>query len=73
MKERGCGYKIVAYDTGVRKEIPCDPTKGCLRELVWSGIGVRRVAAKMLDKESPSEIEAGVEGICLRINAVVEN
>ncbi len=59
-----CDLKIIAYLNDQRLEIPCNPKKGCLWDLVWSGIGVRRAAANLLEKESTEGLEATVVGNC---------
>ncbi|HHT9138793.1 MAG TPA: hypothetical protein ACFYEK_16305 [Candidatus Wunengus sp. YC60] len=64
MTERECTFKIVAFVNGERKEIKCDPEKGCLKDLVWSGIGVRAAAIKMLDIQGADDIKAMVVGDC---------
>lgn len=64
MKERECNYKIIAFVNGKRKEINCDPEKGCLKELVWSGISLKAAASQMLNISNGSVIEAMVDGDC---------
>lgn len=62
--ENPCGYKILAWVDGKKQEIACDPSKGCLRDLVWSKIGVRGAAAQVLQIPKSSITKAGVDGVC---------
>lgn len=64
MPERKCGYKIVAYVDGIKLEKSCDPAKRCLKNLVWSGIGVKRAASQVLDICESLVGDAYVEGDC---------
>jgi hypothetical protein len=73
MTERECNYKIVAFVNGERKEIKCDPSKGCLNNLVWSGIGVTGAAAQMLQIEQTEKIEAFVTGSCKKLSSSESN
>ena len=67
--EKRCDYKIVAFVNGKKQEIPCGPSKaGCLRDLVWCGIGVERAAAFMLGR-SAKGIEACASGECVCQNS----
>jgi hypothetical protein len=65
MKEKKCEYKILAWIDGEKKEIVCDPSMGCLYELVWSGIGVKSAAAQVLDIEAEKVEKACVSGNCV--------
>ena len=65
MEERKCDFTIVAFIEGKKQEIHCIPEEtGCLRKLVWSGIGVRKAAAKVLGLDETGQIEAYVRGDC---------
>ena len=62
--EAKCDYKIVAFVNGKRQDLICSQETGCLRKLVWSGIGVTGAAAQVLGKANSVGIEAYVEGNC---------
>ena len=64
MPERKCDFKIVAFVHGERKEILCNPNHGCLRDFVWSGIGLKTAAAIALGRPNTDGIEAGVKNDC---------
>ncbi len=66
MKEGDCTYKIVAFIDGQRTTIECNEKNGCLSELVWSGIGVRAAAEKVLDLPEKSVTDAYVDGNCIK-------
>ncbi len=63
MVEQKCEYKIVAFVNGKREEILCHPEKGCLRKLIWSGEGLPKAAAEILEVDAKG-IEGWVEGDC---------
>ena len=63
MKEEECKYKIIAFVNGERTDINCTLENGCLKKLVWSGIGINRAAALVLGR-SVKGIEAYVDGDC---------
>ena len=64
MNERKCNYTIVAFVDGKRTEIKCKPGYGCLRDFVWSGIGLPTAAAIALGRPNSENIEAYVVGDC---------
>jgi hypothetical protein len=49
MEERRCGFKIVAFVDGKMHDFYCDPSKSCLKEMVWNGQGVNAAARKVLN------------------------
>lgn len=65
MEERKCDFKIIAFVEGKRIDIECNKETGCLSELVWSGKGVKKAAAILLEHENTVGIEACTEGECL--------
>lgn len=69
MNERKCDFKIIAFVGGKRIDIECSKETGCLSELVWGGLGVRKAAAQALVKTGKGtgmeSIEAYVEDGCL--------
>ncbi|KKT32215.1 MAG: hypothetical protein UW20_C0021G0005 [Candidatus Woesebacteria bacterium GW2011_GWB1_44_11] len=68
MAERICTYKIHAWVDGKKESFACNPEEGvCLKELVWSGIGVKAAAEKALDLPEKSVTDAYVNGSCLKI------
>ena len=67
MAERICTYKINSWINGKKQTVACSREGGiCLRELVWSGIGVKAAAEKAMDLPEKSVTEAGVEGSCVK-------
>lgn len=64
MKEKGCDYKIIAFINDKREVISCNPEKGCLRDLVWSGIGLKGTVSQILNISNSNVFEAMVEGDC---------
>jgi hypothetical protein len=64
MNERKCNYRIFAFVDGGRTEIKCNPSYGCLKNFVWSGVGIKVAAAIALGRPNSENIEAYVEGNC---------
>lgn len=65
MKEKECNFKIVAFVSGQKLEIYCKPLYGCLRDYVWSGIGLKTAAAMALGLPSTDNVDACVDGNCI--------
>jgi len=62
--DRRCDFKIISFVNGIRTEIACKPNNGCLRNFVWSGIGVRTAAAIALGRPNSENVDAYVKGTC---------
>jgi len=68
MKERKCEFEIVAFVDGERREVHCNPDNGCLRKIVWSGIGMEMAAAQLLGRVNSEGVETYVSGDCVKTN-----
>jgi hypothetical protein len=65
MKEGECHFKIIAFVNGNKLEVPCIPEEtGCLKNLVWCGIGIKAAAAEILGLDYIDITDAAVEGDC---------
>lgn len=68
--ERECTYKIVTQIAGKKQELLCDPKNGCLKNLVWSGKGIKQVIKDQLSLTGSPSIEAYVEGNCSELKQI---
>ncbi|HJY98981.1 MAG TPA: hypothetical protein VJ227_04660 [Patescibacteria group bacterium] len=64
MTERTCGYTLVVWIFGERREISCNPEDFCLRELIWSGKGMRGAGSLVLNVPPATITQGKTEGSC---------